>query len=1077
MAFRAMSLPAFLLVASATAFAAPGELKRFPDLSRDAITFVHAGDLYVVARAGGEARRLTSAAGQELFPKFSPDGSRIAFSAEYNGTRQVYVMPTDGSEAPRQLTWYNDVGPMPPRGGFDYRVLDWTPDGRQILFRANRVPQDERGGRPYLIDADGGMETPLPVPETGGGMLSPDGRYYVYTPIDREFRTWKRYRGGRAQDLWIYDLEANDSRRLTDFRGTDNQPAWVGDTIYFTSDRGWLLNLWAISPSGGEARQVTDFSDYDVLFPSAGPDGVVFEKGGEIWLYEAATGEAKPVSIRIAGDRPETLPAVRNVARQIQSMALSQKGERALVAARGEIFSVPARQGEIRNLTRSTAREIDVSLSPDGRQMAYLSDQTGEYEIWMAATDGRGTPRQVTRDGSIWRFPPVFAPDGRKFAMADKRNRLQVIDAESGAATTVDTATVGAEITRYVFSPDSRWLAYVKDDDKSLSRIWLHELGSGRTQPVTSSMYAAGEPAFDPKGRWLYFVSARDYNLSFSAYEFNYLYTNAQRLYAVSLAADGPTLGRPRSDEIGQAPASLPVGWDGKSSLRIDPAGMDWREVVLRPAAGNYGALSATESGLVYLAGNGQGGQSLRYYDLNAEREDTVLASGGAYTLSGDGSRALVRNQSQLSIVELKPAQDFNAGALKLDRLELRIDPKAEWQQIYVDAWRILRDWFYDEGLHGTDWLGVRNKYQPLVDAAVSRDDLDWVLGELAGELNAGHVYHERGDSVSVTRRAGGLLGAEVTAVEGGLFRIGKIFPGESWSPIYRNPLREPGVDVRAGDFLLAVDGVDVRGVRNFYQLLEGKADQVVRLRVSAAADGANPREVDVRTVASEQNLRYLDWVETRRAYVEQLSGGRIGYVHLPNTAVDGNRELTRQLHPQIGKDALIIDDRYNGGGFIPDRMIEVLARQRLNYWKRRGLEPEATPLISHTGPKAMLVNGLSSSGGDALPYYFRKLGLGPVIGTRTWGGLIGISGNPGLVDGGNVLAATFRILSTEGEWVVENEGVTPDIEVIDAPHLIAAGRDPSVETAVQVLLEALQQNPPRRVTVPPAPTRFGDAE
>lgn len=1074
---RAMFGTGLLALASITFAAGPTELKRFPDLSADAIVFVHAGDLYVVARAGGEARRLTSAPGQELFPKFSPDGSRVAFSAEYNGTRQVYVMPTDGSEAPRQLTWYNDVGPMPPRGGFDYRVLDWTPDGKQILFRANRVPQDERGGRPYLISADGGMEAPLPVPETGGGMFSPDGRYYVYTPIDREFRTWKRYRGGRAQDLWIYDLQENDSRRLTDFRGTDNQPAWVGDRIYFTSDRGWLLNLWSISPQGGEPAQVTRFEDYDVLFPSAGPGGVVFEKGGEIWLHDTGSATTQQVTIRIAGDRPETLPTVKNVARQIQSMALSAKGERALVAARGEIFSVPAKQGEIRNLTRTPAREIDVTLSPDGRRMAYLSDATGEYEIWVGSTDGTGTPRRVTSDGSIWRFPPVYAPDGKRFAIADKKNRLQIVDAESGSATTIDTATVGSEITRYVFSPDSRWVAYVKDDERGISRVWLAEIASGRTQPVTSAMYAAGEPAFDPKGRWLYFVSARDYNLTFSAYEFNYLYTNAQRIYAASLAADGPVLGRPRSDEIGQAAASLPVGWDGKSALRIDVDGIDARTVALRPAAGNYSALSATENGLVYLSGNGQGAQSLRYYDLLAEREDTVLAAGGPYALSGDGTRALVRQQAQLSIVELKAGQDFAAGALKLDRLELRIDPKAEWQQLYVDAWRILRDWFYDEGLHGTDWPGVRQKYQPLIDAAVTRDDIDWVLGELAGELNAGHVYHDRGDSVSVTRRPGGLLGGVVEPTADGRFRVAKIFPGEAWSPVYRNPLREPGVDVRVGDLLLAVDGVDVRTVRNFYQLLEGKADRVVRLTVSSSAEGSDPREVDVRTIASEQDLRYLDWVESRRAYVEQLSGGRIGYVHLPNTAVEGNRELTRQLYPQIGKDALIIDDRYNGGGFIPDRMIEVLARQRLNYWKRRGLAPQATPLISHVGPKAMLVNGLSSSGGDALPYYFRKLGLGPVIGTRTWGGLIGISGNPGLVDGGGVLAATFRILSTEGDWVVENEGVTPDIEVIDAPHLVAAGRDPSVEKAVEVLLKALEQKPVQPVRVPPAPTRFGDVE
>jgi len=1078
------------LLAAAAAAPEPGASRvlRFPDICGDSVAFVQAGDIYRVAAGGGTAQRLTSHIGNELYPKFSPDCRWIAFSAEYDGTRQVYVIPADGG-LPRQLTWYNDVGSMPPRGGTDYRVLDWSPDGKRVLVRANRVPYDERSGRLYEVPADGGLETPLAMPESGGGMDSPDGKSVVYTPIDRDFRSWKRYRGGRAQDVWTYDLVHNTSQRLTDNRATDHQPMWLGDTIYFVSDRGHTLNLWSMPAAGGEARQLTRFDDFDVLWPSAGKDAIVFEQGGWIWRFDTAEGKAVKLDIRVTGDQPQALPAWKKVAAQIESFDLSPHGERVVFGARGELFSVPAKNGEIRNLSRTpAAREISATWSPDGRSIAYLSDESGEYELYVRDQDGSGEPRRLTRDGDTWRMPPVWSPDSHKLAYADKRGRLRILDVASGAQREVDQSRYD-DLGDYVWSPDSNWLAYGKTNAAGLSQIWLYSLSDGKTGAVTEATSSAFNPAFDPKGRWLYFLSNRDYNLTFSAFEQNYLYTNATRPYALTLAGNGPAVYPLPSDEVKSAAADKPKD-AGKPAdkpaaasapaVHVDRDGIVGRAVALKAGSGSYRSLQAGADAVYFLSGSPrqQQPQELRRLALDADQDKPVAANIADFRLSAAGDMLLLKQGERFALVKADAGQDFNAGALNLDKLELYVDPRVEWRQEFTDAWRILRDWFYDPGVHGgiERWNTIRERYGAWVPHLGSRADLDFVMQEVAGEMNSGHVYvQSSADMPKVERRAGGLLGAEFETDASGYFRIAKIFAGENWNRDLRSPLTETGVNVKAGDYLIAVDGVDARSVKNPYALLQGRGDQVVSLRVNNRPSASGAREVRVKTLTSEQGLRYADWVAARRAYVEKLSNGRIGYIHVPNTAVEGNRELNRGLLAYHDKEALIIDDRYNGGGFIPDRMIELLARTPLNYWKRRGLDPAPTPLVSHDGPKAMLINGLSSSGGDAFPYYFRKLKLGTLIGTRTWGGLIGISGNPGLADGGSVLAATFRFMGTDGQWAVENEGVAPDIEVIDRPELVAAGKDPSIEKAVEVLLAQLPANPKARMQAPPAPTKFGD--
>jgi tricorn protease len=1060
------------VLATAAAVSAQERLTRLlrqPDIHGDQIAFVYAGDLWLVPARGGDARRLTSDAGMEYFPKFSPDGRWIAFTGDYSGSRQVFVISVEGG-APRQLTFYNDVGALPPRGGIDNRVLDWTPDGKNILFNPHRLPFSDRMPAHYVVPFAGGMETALKIPEGSAGSYSADGTRLAYTPIEREFRTWKRYRGGRAQDVWIYDLASNKAEPITTSPYTDNQPVWIGDTIYFTSDReDGRLNLWAHDLKSNQARKVTNHTDFDVLWPSGDRASVVYEAGGYLHRFDHATQKSERIPIRVYGDFRNTLPYFRNVKGNIESYGLSPTGARALFVARGDIFTVPAKEGEIRNLTQTPGiRERDANWSPDGKWVAYLSDRSGDYEVYVRPADNAANERQLTTNAKAWRFTPMWSPDSKMLAFSDKDHALYILDVASGKLTPVDKDEYG-DITHYRWSPDSKWVTYTKLNEARFASIYVFNVAEGRASRLTSGQTDDNEPVFDPKGRYLYFTSNRDFNLTFSAWEFNYVYTEPTRVYVGLLAADGPALFLPQSDEEkASAPPTAEPKKDDKAPIvvKIDAAGFESRVRAIPGSAGIYNSLSAVANGVLYVKGD-DAERSLKLYNIDDRKEETVLETVRGYDLSPNNEKIIARVGQNFAIVAPKPGQKPADSTLKLDTMEMRIDPRAEWQQEFTDAWRILRDWFYDPAMHGLDWNGIRQKYGQLVPFVAHRADLDYILGEVAGELNAGHVYVGSPSDTDTDRVDNGLLGAEIVA-DSGVFRIAHIYPGENWHEAFRSPLTEPGVKVTKGDYILAVDGVPTKGIDNFYRLMENKANRVVTLLVNSKPELAGAREERVRPVKKETNLRYLDWVASRRAYVDKASNGRIGYMHLPNTAAEGNRELFKGFYPQVDKEALIVDDRYNGGGFIPDRMIELLERPVLSYWARRNLKPNATPAYAHVGPKVMLINGYSASGGDALPYYFRKRKLGTIIGTRTWGGLIGISGNPSLMDGGSVSAPAFRFFDTEGMWAVEGVGVAPDIEVVDRPDLVAAGQDPSLEAAVKLLLEQLEKNPRKPVVVPP---------
>lgn len=1046
-------------------------MMRYADIHKDKVTFVYAGDIYIADIHTGQSTRLTSDKGFEVFPKFSRAGDRIAFSAEYTGTRQVYVMNLDGSGL-KQLTWYNDVGPMPPRGGYDYRILDWTADDKNVLVRANRLPWGPRMGRPYLVPIDGGLAQPTAIPETGGGMLSPNGEHFVYTPIDREFRTWKRYRGGRAQDVWLYDLKNDSSERLTTHDGSDNQPVWVGEDIYFLSDRDYTINLYRYRKNQ-QPQKLTNHTTYDALWASAGPQAIVYQNNGYLWRFDPQTNSSQQLKINITGNPRGLMAEQKNLKSHIESIDISHDGKRVVVGARGELLTIPAKNGQIRNVSHTPkAREISVSWSPDGRYVAYLSDQSGEYEVYIRDKANAYQEKRLTTDGRVWRFKPVWSPDSKKLAFSDINHVLWVLNISDGKLQKTDSSTRN-NIQDYNWSPDSQWLSYTKAEKNGFGSIWVYDVKNQQAIQLTDEFTSDYSPVFGQHGHYLFFLSNRDYNLTFSSYEDSYLYAQATRVYAAQLHPQADSLYPFISDEVAVGEASQSDKNDEKNvSVKITAEGFKNRIKALPLKAGNYRNLQVNGSSVFVIKSNGS--NDLMMIDLTKKDQiKTVVEKMTNYKVSANGKKILVVKGQDYAIVDAKETQKFDEHKLDLKHLVATIDPKQEWQQMYVDGWRILRDWFYDPDTHGNDWDKVRQKYQPWVDESTHRTDLDYIFGEIAGELNAGHIYVNAGDQPKVKRQDNGLLGANVSRDKSGYFKIDKIFAGENWIEERRSPLTEQGIKAQSGNFIIAVNGVSTTTHPNLYALLEYTADRYITLTLNDKPREKGSWDINIKPIKSETELRYLDWVDQRMKMVDELSGGRIGYIHLPNTAQAGNKELFKQFLPQISKDALIIDDRYNGGGFIPDHMIRLLARKTLNYWKRRGQEPYADPLIAHDGPKVMLVNGQSSSGGDALPYYFRKLGLGKIIGTRTWGGLIGISGNPSLADGGLLLASTFRFMDTDGKWAVENEGVTPDIEVIDRPELVAKGQDPSLMRAVQELLKDLKQNPRESIKAPPAPKEF----
>lgn len=1049
-------------------------LMRYPDTNGDKIVFVYAGDIWSVDANGGEAKKLTTHEGFELFPRLSPDGKWIAFSAEYSGSRQVYVMPAEGG-TPEQLTFYNDVGPMPPRGGFDHVVLGWTPDSKKILFRGNRTEYGQRMGRYFTVSIEGGFEEELPVPFGGFANLSPDGQKIAFTYPDREFRTWKRYKGGRATDIWVYNLQNDVSEQITDFVGSDQIPVWHGNKIYFASDEDLWLNIHSYDTQTEEKEQLTFHDRFDVMWPSGSNGFMAYEVGGHIYKLNLETKQEERVVIAIQYDNTRTLPYFKNVKDNIHDMSISPSGKRVLFGARGDVFSVPAGEGTTHNLTNMQGiRAVYPKWSPDGKHIAFYSDETDEYEVYLLENKENAEPRQITKGSQGWKYAPKWSPDSRYLLFFDRSMQLQLLGVNSGDIEIIDRADA-FEIRQYNFSPDSKWIVYTQSNSNDQSSVMVYNIEDQETFQLTDHTFSDTNPVFSNCGNYIFFTSNRDFNLAFSDFEFNYLFNDATRLYALHLTHKSPRLFKPEetteeAEQDESAASGEENNKDQDNTVVIDPQNSDRRIVAFPVSSGSYWGLQTVDDGLIYF--NDQG---MNLYKIKEQKNELIMPEIRNGMVSADGKKFLYRHQGDFGVADLRTGQKPGEGKLDLSKMDMQIDPREEWKQIFRDGWRIYRDYFYVENIHNVNWDELYEKYFEMLPYLNHRFDLDYIFSEMVAETNAGHAYVDYGDFENVDRVETGLLGAELTEDNtSDRYIISKIYEGENWNSQRRSPLTMQGIDIKEGDYLIAVEGQNVTTAENPYKFLINRVDVATRITVSESTDGSDARTYTVHPVSSELELKYLDWVNERRDMVDRLSDGRIGYFHVPNTAFEGNREMHRGMYAYHDKDALIIDERFNGGGFIPDRMIEMLSRETHAYWQRHGLKPMRTPGIAHDGPKAMLINQYSSSGGDALPYFFRQKDLGVIIGTRTWGGLVGISGNARLADGGYIHVPRFGIYNQDQEWIIEGIGVYPDIRVVDEPHLVAKGEDPSLQKAVEVLLEQLEENPPKKWEKPEDPDRSG---
>lgn len=1089
-------------------------LFRNPDVSRTHLVFVYADDLWIAPREGGVALPLASPAGLESTPRFSPDGTRIAFVGNYDGNRDLYVVPVTGG-VPARVTHH-------PAGE---ALADWTPDGR-LLFATNAFASNPRIAELFTVAADGGLPERVSVPQGLAAAVSPDGEWLAYTPHSTDSRTWKRYRGGLATDLWLWNLKKRESRRVTTWEGTDTWPMWHGKTLYYVSDAGdsHRLNLWAYDLETKAQTPLTRFPALDVKWPAIGPgpDGkgeIVFQCGSGLRRLDCATREIAAITLEVPGARPTLRPQPVDAAKQLGAWHLAPSGKRAACAARGDVWTCPAEHGTPRNLTRTSGvAERDPSWSPDGKSIAYLSDATGEYEVWVAPADGTGEPRQVTSEGAVFRFAPQWSPDGKWLVFTDKTYAIWLCDVATGATRLVDRDPWGLEddAVGLSWSADSRWLAYARNDERARTGcVWVHDVPAAKSTRVTDPFHNAAFPVFDRAGDYCYFRSNRHFAPRYGELDNAFIYAGSEVLLCVPLRADQPSPFAPKSDEEGEEKKKDEEkdkakedgkkengkdegkgegegkkgegGGDGKKDdakaaapkpVTIEIDGFERRAVRLPVKPGVFGRLGVNDKGaLLYvrrsIRGTDEPAEIQAFDPKDEKREEKTVAKGGDFVLSADGKKLLVPSGNGASI------QDAGPGAtgkpVVTAGMTAWVDPRAEWRQLLVETWRLQRDLFYDAGLHGVDWPGMRTRYAAMIADCVTREDVGYVLRELISELNVGHAYYWSGPSEETPNLPAGLLGVDFERGEGGAYRIARIPEGAVFDAEARGPLSQPGVGVRVGDYVLAVNGLPVDPRKDPWAAFLGTAGRAITLTVSQKpVRDETARTVVVATLESESGLRYRAWIERTRQWVREKSGGRIGYLHVPDTGVNGQNELVRQFYGQVGCDALIVDERWNGGGQIPTRFVELLDRPITNYWARRDGRDWPWPADAHQGPKCMLINGHAGSGGDAFPAYFKQRGLGKLIGTRTWGGLVGITGVPRLIDGTQITVPSFAYYKKDGTWGIEGHGVDPDLVVEADPLALAEGRDPQLEAAVTHLLAELERAPYTPPTRPAPPDRKG---
>jgi tricorn protease len=1062
-------------------------LLRHPTVSHDSVAFEYAGDLWIVSRSGGQARRLTSTPGVEIDPYFSPDGTQIAFTATVAGNTDVYVVPTTGGD-PKRLTYHPGID----------RVRGWTPDGRRVIFASVRTSAPQQSYfQLWTIGLEGGLPEPLPMPRAFSAAYSPDGRKLAYQEITTAFvpewyeaSEWRHYRGGRTHPILVMNLADYSVEKLPWTNSNDTLPMWIGNTIYFLSDRDHTTNLFACRLDTKRVTQLTHHDDFDIMTASAGSDAIVYEEAGYIYLVETSSGRAQRLNIEVTGDLPWARPQFKKVVSMIRNSALSPTGVRAAFEARGEIFTVPAEKGDYRNLTQSSgAHDRSPTWSPDGAQLAWLSDASGEYQLMLGDPLGVTTPRAIPLPSTAFFSAPAWSPDGTQILLQDNHQNLWAIEVASGKTTKIDTDTYPDPIRQFdaTWSPDSKWVAYSKNLPSHLRAIFIYSLAEKKAHQLTDGLADSISPAFDAGGKYLYFMASTNYGPSTGWLEMSSIDRPVRRaIYLAVLSASEPspllpeTGDEPRAaprEETRAEPAPQPTPATPRTvSVRIDFDRIGQRILAINVPAGDYSNLSAGATGSFYytepiVTTGGPPSLRLQRYQLKERTAAPFLEGIRSYTLSADKKKLLYQASAgggtSWGIVATERPAKVGDGPINVAQLEMRVDPRAEWQQIYRETWRIQREYFYDPKMHGNDWQAIYEKYRPLLAYVGHRADLGYLIAMMGGELTVGHSYLTgegdlpREDLVSV-----GLLGADL-AVENGRYRINRIYTGENWNPDLRAPLSAPGIQVAEGDYLLEVNGRSLVPPTNPYSIFEGTAGRQTLIRVNKTPSLEGSRLVTVVPVPSEEGLRTRAWIEENRRLVDKLSGGRLAYVWLPNTGGPGYTAFTRYYYAQQDKDGAIIDERYNHGGQVADYIVNELDRKLIGYFAMRDGQPTTSPIAGIYGPKVMIINESAGSGGDALPYYFHLRKLGPLVGTRTWGGLVGTLGVPSTIDGGGITAPSLAFYNLKGEWDVENIGVSPDIEVEYTPADVIKGHDPQLERAVLEGLKLLEQNPVHRVPRP----------
>lgn len=1064
----------FFLLASMLSLAASAQIDarlfRFPDVSSSQIAFVYGGDIWLVPKTGGTAYRVTSSTGEEAFPRFSPDGKQLAFSATYDGNTDVYTMPVSGG-VPTRLTWHS--GPD--------RVLDWHPDGKRILFASGRESGTPAYRQLYLVSQKGGLPEKLPVPYGELASFSPDGNQITYVTRITENYPFKRIRSGLASDVLIYDLKKGSAENVTKTDATDGKPVWIKNRIYYVSDdgEGSRRNIWMYDVSKKTKTQLTKFDNIDINHMSAGPDELVFEAGGRLYLLNATSHKYEEVKIHVVADISTLMPRTVNVGNSIQTFDLSPDAKRSVFESRGELFSIPAENGVIINLTNTSgAWESYPAWSPNGKWLAYWSDESGEYEIHLR-DNASGQSKKLTRFGRGMGWNLLWSPDSKKIAFINDLQEILAVNVADGSVDKIDKTTDQIYNALRFFlpqwSPDSKWLTYAKGQSNLNGAIFLYSFEKKKLYQATSGYYNDRNPVFDRSGKYLFFTTDRSFNPSYSNFDNTWVYPNSRQIAVASLDPSTPALLYAKNDDIkldsasgaGDKKAADTTRKASKPEIaatKIDPENLELRMEILPVAAGNIGGLFPADGKLVYMRfpNTGSTGQqpAIQFFDIEKREEKTLFANATGFSFSSDGKNILVRNNSGFGIVKVNADQKMDK-MLRTSEMEMVLRPQEEWKQMFNDTWRRYRDFFYDPGMQQVDWNQVKKDYSNLLTDAITRWDVNNILQEMVSELSAGHTYVSGGDLEQSKNRTNGFLGID-WALDNGKYKVKRIVRPAAWDNEVRSPLEASGVNVKEGEYILAVNGRELDPAIDPYAMFEGLAGKAVALRVNSKPSLDGSREVIIKTLEPQQEarLRHLEWIEGNRKKVEELSGGRLGYMYMPNTGVQGQTELMRQFYAQIDKQGFVIDERFNAGGQLGDRFIEMLNRPNIYNLAWRNADITRWPQRGNDAPKVMLINGWAGSGGDAFPWAFQQLKLGPIIGERTLGILVGPATGHRLIDGGNITVPDARLYGADGKWFAEGYGIKPDIEVWDDPALLAKGDDPQLLRGVQEALKLVKEKP-----------------